>query len=148
MDEFESKSKVYIQTDAQGRVIRCEGGYTMSNISDISEWIFIDEGTGDKYNLCQSQYFEGGLYTEDGICQWVYEDGACRLRTEAEIQRDRDARSIRRADRDYNPGEYMTLDGTLYRVLLPILAGSQITPGTNVTETTMEAEMAALNKEA
>ena len=42
----------------------------------------------------------------------------------------------------------MTLDGVLYRVLLPILAGSQITPGTNVTETTMEAEMAALNKEA
>ena len=86
MDEFESKSKVYIQTDAQGRILRCEGGYTMSNIGDISEWIFIDEGTGDRYNLCQSQYFDGGLYTEDGICRWVYENEACRLRTEAEIE--------------------------------------------------------------
>lgn len=147
MDEFENKSKVYIQTDAQGRILRCEGGYTMSNIDDISEWIFIDEGTGDRYNLCQSQYFEGGLYTEDGICRYVYSNGTCRLRTDAEIEADRKAQNIRRADRDYDPGEYLTLNGALYRVLLPILAGSQITPGTNVQETTMEAEMAALNKE-
>ena len=46
------------------------------------------------------------------------------------------------ADRDYEPGEYLTVDGTLYRV-----AGSPITLGTNVTETTIEAEMAILNKE-
>ena len=26
--EFETKSKVYIQTDADGRILRCEGGYT------------------------------------------------------------------------------------------------------------------------
>lgn len=148
MDEFESKSKVYILTDSQGRVLRCEGGYTMSNIDDLSQWIYLDEGDGDRYNLCQSHYFEGGLYTEDGICRYVYEDGACRLRTEAEIETDRQDRSIRRADRDYETGEYLTLDGTLYRVVLPILAGSQITPGTNAEETTMEAEMANLNKEA
>lgn len=46
------------------------------------------------------------------------------------------------ADRDYEPGEYLTLDGTLYRVRLPIFGGTQITPGTNVTETTIEAELA------
>ncbi len=51
------------------------------------------------------------------------------------------------ADRDYDPGEYMTVDGTMYRVLLPILAGSRITIGTNVEATTIEAEMANLNKE-
>lgn len=50
--EFEAKSKVYIQTDAEGRIIRCEGGYTMSNIDDVSKWTYIDEGTGDRYNLC------------------------------------------------------------------------------------------------
>lgn len=147
MDEFESKSKVYILADSQGRVLRCEGGYTMSNIDDLSQWIYLDEGTGDRYNLCQSHYFEGGLYTEDGICRYVYKDGETRLRTDAEMQADRQARSIRRADRDYEAGEYLTVDGTLYKVLLPILAGSQITPGTNAEETTMEAEMANLNKE-
>ena len=147
MDEFESKSKVYIQTDAQGRILRCEGGYTMSNIDDISEWIFIDEGTGDRYNLCQSQYFDGGLYTEDGICRYVYSNGNCRLRTNVEIETDRQEQSIRRADRDYDPGEYVTIDGTLYKVVLPILSGTQITPDTNVEATTIEAEMAILNKE-
>lgn len=51
------------------------------------------------------------------------------------------------ADRDYEPGEYLTMDDTLYRVLLPIFAGSPITPGTNAEATTIEAEMAMLNKE-
>lgn len=145
--EENTMSKVYIKVDAQNRILRCEGGYTMSNISDISEWIFIDEGVGDRYNLCQSQYFDGGLYTEDGVCRYVYSNSNCRLRTDAEIDADRKAQSIRRADKDYEVGEYLTLDGTLYKVVLPILSGTQITPGTNVEATTIETEMAILNKE-
>lgn len=145
MDEYEL-SKVYIQTDAQGRITRCEGGYTMSNIVDLSEWIFIDEGEGDRYNLCQSHYFENGLYTDDGIHRWVYEDEDVRPRTDAEMEADREASHIHRAARDFDPGEYMTVEGIMYRVELPILAGSIITPGTNVTATTIEAEMARLNE--
>lgn len=139
---MEELSKVYIKVDGQGRILRCEGGYTMTNIEDISEWIYIDEGSGDRYNLCQNHYFNGGLYTDDGICRYIYEEGSCRLRTEQEIEADRKTQSIRRADRDYDPGEYMTLDGNLYKVALPIFAGTQITPGTNVEATTIEAELA------
>lgn len=146
MDEIKSKSKVYIQTDSKNRITRCEGGYTIGNIQNIEEWIYIDEGDGDRYNLCQSHYFESGLYTEDGICRYVYEDGEARLRTEEEIEADRKAQSIRRADRDYEPGEYLTIEHTMYLVLLPILAGSQITIGTNVEATTVEAEMASLKE--
>lgn len=80
-----NKSKVYIKIDEQSRILRCEGGYTMSNISDISEWLFIDEGNGDKYNLCQSNYFDGGLYTEDGICRYRWTGKEAVLRTEEEI---------------------------------------------------------------
>ena len=54
--EFEMKSKVYIQIDTEGRILRCEGGYTTP--ADLTDWIEIDEGSGDKYNLCQSHYFE------------------------------------------------------------------------------------------
>jgi len=85
------KSKVYIKIDENNRVLRCEGGYTMGNIENIEEWIFIDEGTGDKYNLCQSHYFEGGLYTMEGIPRYKYEDGVTVLRTDEEIQADIDA---------------------------------------------------------
>lgn len=88
MDEL---SKVYIKIDSQSRVIQCEGGYTMGNIDDYSEWILIDEGIGDRYNLCQSLYFEPSLYTEDGIPQWKYIDGLTVLRSLAEIEADRAA---------------------------------------------------------
>ena len=85
------KSKVYVLLDERNRVLRCEGGYTMSNIDDVSKWTYIDEGTGDKYNLCQSHYLDGGLYTTQGIPRYKYEGGACVLRSEAELAADRDA---------------------------------------------------------
>lgn len=86
----ENKSKVYIKIDSENRIIRCEGGYTMGNITNIEEWIFIDEGTGDKYNLCQSHYFDGGLHTVDGICRYLYlGDKKYRLRTDEEMEADK-----------------------------------------------------------
>lgn len=81
------KSKVYVLLDERNRVIRCEGGYTMSNIDDVSKWTYIDEGTGDRCNLCQSHYFDA-LYTEQGIPRYKYEGGACVLRSETEIAED------------------------------------------------------------
>ena len=84
------KIKVYIQIDNQGRILRCDGGYTTP--SDLTGWIEIDEGTGEKYNLCQSHYFDGGLYTVDGIPRYRWDGSAAVLRTEAELEADRAAR--------------------------------------------------------
>ena len=83
------KSKVYVRTDERNRIIRCEGGYTTPE--DLSGWTEIDEGAGDKFNLCQSHYFAGGLYTLDGIPRYKLQDGKPVERTEAEIQADLDA---------------------------------------------------------
>lgn len=85
------KSKVYALLDEQGRITRIEGGYTMINIDDVSKWTYIDEGTGDRYNLCQSHYLDGGLYTMQGVPRYKYEGGACVLRSDAELAADRDA---------------------------------------------------------
>ena len=85
----ETKSKVYVYTDEKGRVTRCEGGYTIGNIKDLAGWTLIDEGNGDRYNLCQSHYFEGGLYTEDGTPRYKLVEGKAQERTEEEIQADR-----------------------------------------------------------
>lgn len=87
--EFEIKGKVYIQTDAEGRILRCEGGYTTP--ADLTGWAYIDEGTGDRYNLAQSHYFEGGLYTMDGIPRYKWDGAAAVERTEEEIEADRAA---------------------------------------------------------
>lgn len=85
------RSKVYVLLDERSRVLRCEGGYTMSNIDDVSKWTYIDEGTGDEYNLCQSHYLDGGLYTHDGIPRYKYDGGACVLRSKEEVEADRAA---------------------------------------------------------
>ena len=87
--EFEiPKSKVYVLLDGD-RIVRCEGGYTTP--ADLTGWIEIDEGTGDKYNLCQSHYFDGGLYTMDGVPRYRWDGSAAVLRTEEEMEADRAA---------------------------------------------------------
>ena len=87
--DFNDKSKVYIQTDTDGRILRCDGGYTTP--TDLTGWIEIDEGTGDKYNLCQSHYFDGGLYTMDGVPRYRWDGEKAVLRSEKEMDADRDA---------------------------------------------------------
>ena len=80
-------SKVYVKADTYSRIIRCEGGITTP--CDLTEWVQIDEGAGDKYNLCQSHYFDGGLYTDDSIPRYKLVDGKPVLRSEEEIAADR-----------------------------------------------------------
>ena len=87
--EFYAKSKVYIQTDADGHILRCDGGYTAP--ADLKGWTEIDEGDGDRYNLCQSHYFDGGLYTDDGIPRYRWDGSEAVLRTEEELETDRAA---------------------------------------------------------
>ena len=83
--------KVYIKTDSRTPpcVTACEGGY--AEPEDLTDWKLIDEGTGDRYNLCQSHYFDGGLYTMDGIPRYKYVNSVCILRTDEEIEADRAA---------------------------------------------------------
>ena len=89
--EFEMKSHVYIKIDAQGRITRCEGEYTLP--SDLTDWILIEEGQPcDRLNLAQSHYFDGGLYTMDGIPRYKWDGTQAVERTEEELEVDRAAR--------------------------------------------------------
>lgn len=84
----ETLSRVYIRVDGRGCITRCEGQYTLPD--DLSGWTRIEEGPPcDRRNLAQTHYFDGGLYTADGLCRWKYADGAAALRTEAELAADR-----------------------------------------------------------
>lgn len=88
MDNLEMlKSRVYIRLDEQGRITRIEGEYTLP--AELTGWVFLEEGAPcDRLNLAQSHYLDGGLYTEDGILRWKYEDGGCVLRSNEEIAED------------------------------------------------------------
>lgn len=86
-------SKVYIKVDDQNRIICCDGGYTLKNIGNGSEWILIDEGAGDRYNLCQGNYFPQPIIDERGIYRYKLVDGKPVERTQEEM------------DADYTPTE-------------------------------------------
>lgn len=83
------KSKVYVLLDERSRILRCEGGYTMSNIDDVSKWTYVDEGTGDRYNLCQSHYLPHPLLTHDGLYRYRLADGQIVERSEEELEEER-----------------------------------------------------------
>ena len=89
--EFEMpKSRVYIKADDHGRIVRCEGEHTLP--SDLTDWILIEEGPPcDRLNLAQSHYFDGGLYTMDGIPRYRWDGSAAVLRTDEELEADRAA---------------------------------------------------------
>lgn len=82
------KSKVYVLPDAEGRITRIDGGYTLSNIKDFTDWVLIDEGNGDRYNLCQGNYFDEPLCDERGIYCYKLVDGKPVERTQEEMDAD------------------------------------------------------------
>lgn len=84
-----SKSRVYVLTDAQGRITRLEGEYTLP--SDLTDWTLIDEGYGDAFNLAQTHYLSKPLYTEHGVMRYKLVDGKVVERTTEEIEADKAA---------------------------------------------------------
>ena len=116
-----NESKVYVLSDNQNRIIRCDGGYTTP--ADLAGWVQIDEGTGDRYNLCQSHYFDGGLYTDDGIPRYKLVDGQPVERTEEEIRADRDARPAPSKSQEERIADLETGVGDLSEALDMLLTG-------------------------
>lgn len=80
------KSKVYVLPDAYGRITRIDGGYTMPE--DLTGWVLIDEGIGDRYNLCQGNYFPQPIMDDRGIYRYKLVDGAVVERTREEMDAD------------------------------------------------------------
>ena len=69
------KSKVYVLPDSSGYITHIDGGYTIGNITDPENWVLIDEGNGDKYNLCQGNYFPQPIITDGGAYRYKLVDG-------------------------------------------------------------------------
>ena len=73
MDFELPKSRVYILLDEDNNIIRIEGEYSLPQ--DLTDWIKIDEGYGDKYNLAQNHYLEKPIIDEFGNYNYKYTDG-------------------------------------------------------------------------
>lgn len=85
------QSKVYVLPNTSGYITRVDGGYTISNITDFSGWVLIDEGYGDRYNLCQGLYFEKPIITAYGAYQYKLVDGKPVACSQAEFEEQENA---------------------------------------------------------
>ena len=79
------KSKVYVLLDSSGYITRIDGGYTIGNITAPENWVLIDEGNGDKYNLCQGNYFPQPIRTMGGAYRYKLIDGMVTECSESEL---------------------------------------------------------------
>lgn len=90
MENIEMRSRVYALLDAENRVTRLEGEYSLP--PDLTGWTLVEEGAPcDRLNLAQSHYLSRPLYTEDGLLAWKCEVGALALRTDEELEAERAA---------------------------------------------------------
>ena len=85
------KSKVYVLPDSSGYITRIDGGYTVGNITDPENWVLIDEGNCDRYNLCQGNYFSQPIITGGGAYRYKLVDGKPVECTDEEIAAQKDA---------------------------------------------------------
>ena len=64
-----NKIKVYVKVNENNEIIDVNSDIF---IDDLTGWIYIDEGYGDKYSHAQSQYFEKQLQNENGTYNYKY----------------------------------------------------------------------------
>lgn len=72
MEELEQPIKVYIRVNSNNEVIDINSEIF---IQDLTSWIEIDSGYGDKYAHAQSQYLDKPLVNEDGRYNYKYVNG-------------------------------------------------------------------------
>lgn len=69
---IEKPVKVYIKINSNNEVVEINSEIF---IQDLTNWVYIDNGFGDKYAHAQSQYFDKPLMSEDGIYNYKYING-------------------------------------------------------------------------
>ena len=74
--------KVYLKTDDNNNIIDINSSVFLT---DLTDWIEINEGTGDKYAHAQGHYFNKPLINENGVYNYKYIDGVIIEKTPEEI---------------------------------------------------------------
>lgn len=86
MDEKKELYKVFIKIDEKNRVVAINSS---AFLNDVSGWIEIDEGEGDKYHHAQGNYLEKSLFTFEHLYRYKYEKKKVKERTQEEIDADK-----------------------------------------------------------
>ncbi len=73
---------VYVKVDLNNNIIDVNSN---AFLKDLTEWIKIDEGEGDRYHHAQGNYFEKMAVTSKGICRYKLISGDVVEKNEEEI---------------------------------------------------------------
>ena len=76
---------VYVRADDAGRITAINSS---AFLADVTGWMEIDSGYGDKYHHAQGNYFDKPLCDERGICRYKLVNGRPVERTQEEMDAD------------------------------------------------------------
>lgn len=142
--EFENPYAVYVRTDPAGYITAVNSS---AFVTDTEGWTEIDRGFGDRYAHAQGNYFPKPILTDRGVCRYKLVEGKSVECTPEEISAQEEARKPKPiAPRNIVEGEYITLNGILYKAIANIPSGELIITGQNAVETTVEQQLAELMK--
>lgn len=80
---MENEYIVYVQTNSSGIITAINSS---AFLADLSGWMQVDEGEGDKFHHAQGSYLEKGLMDENGCYNYKLVDGIVVERTTEEKQ--------------------------------------------------------------
>lgn len=136
---------VYVKVDGSSRITAINSD---AFLTDLAEWIKIDEGYGDKYHHAQGNYSPKPIMTEGGAYRYKLVDGAPVECAAEEIQAQEAANKPKiTAPHNILAGEYVTVSGVLYKATENIPNGEPIIVGQNAIATTYEEQLYELKGE-
>lgn len=136
--------EVYVKTNDNGYIVAVNSS---AFLVDAYGWVKIDEGYGDRYRHAQGNYFPQSILTESGVYRYKMVDGTAVECSAAEIAEQEKANKPRiTAPHNIVDGEYITINGIMYKATANIPNGEPIINGQNAIETTIEAQLAELAK--
>lgn len=135
---------VYVQTDSSGYITAVNSS---AFLTDTDGWTEIDSGYGDKYHHAQGNYFPQHIMTDSGVWMYKLVDGVpVECSAEEIAAQEKALLSFPTASRNIMAGEYITVDGVLYKATANIPNGGAIITGQNAEETTVEAQLYELTQ--
>ena len=135
---------VYVKPNDSGYITAVDSS---AFLSDTNGWVEIDRGYGDKYGHAQGNYFPEPIYTDGFAYRYKLVGGKPVECTAEEIKAQEEALKPKTiAPRNITAGEYIIVNGVLYKATSNIPSGERIITGQNAIETTVEEQLAELAK--
>lgn len=135
---------VYVKTNENGYIVAINSS---AFLTDLTDWVEIDRGTGDRYHHAQNNYFEKPIMTDGGAYRYKLVKGKPKECTKAEIEAQEKANEPKPvAPRNITEGEYITVNGVLYKATTNIPNGEPIITGQNAVVTTVEEQLYEMTK--